>query len=89
MEHISKIPVSLRFPLALFLSYGLSLLLFSVASEVTGGGLGPVSKTPVGWWDPLGLLLWRAVGLGVYWALGYDRTLHHIQTIPILSPQLD
>ena len=72
MEKVSKIPAPLRFPLAYFLSLGLSLLLFSLTSNYTAGDLAAVSKVPNEWWEPVGLTLWRGVELGVCWGLGYD-----------------
>ncbi|KAH8423803.1 uncharacterized protein LDX57_001561 [Aspergillus melleus] len=69
---LENIPSPARFILVVGSSLILSSTLFSLSSGITLGELGNVSKHLDEWWEVGGLIVWKAVEVGLAWALGFD-----------------
>ncbi|KAI9044381.1 uncharacterized protein KD926_000982 [Aspergillus affinis] len=69
LEHISS---PARFILVVGSSLILSSTLFTLSSSITLGELGGVSKHLEEWWEVGGLIVWKAVEVGLAWTLGFD-----------------
>lgn len=69
----AKLSSALRFPSLVFLSFGLSLTLYSFVSRVTAGDLSTVSRSLNDWWEIAGLIGWKTIELAVGWWGNYDR----------------
>ncbi|RHZ48638.1 uncharacterized protein CDV56_103783 [Aspergillus thermomutatus] len=74
-SQLRRVPSPVRFLLVVFNSLLLSSVLFTMTSSVTLGELGRVSKHLEGWWEVGGLMLWKAVEVGLAWILGFDGKL--------------
>lgn len=68
----ARIPSPVRFVLVVLMSLALSSALFTATAEVATGELGVVSKHLEEWWEVGGLMAWKALELGLAWALGFD-----------------
>ncbi|KAF4158267.1 hypothetical protein CNMCM6069_004467 [Aspergillus lentulus] len=71
-SQLRRVPSPVRFLLVVFNSLLLSSVLFTMTSSVTLGELGRVSKHLEAWWEVGGLMLWKAVEVGLAWVLGFD-----------------
>ncbi|KAJ5773996.1 hypothetical protein N7457_008892 [Penicillium paradoxum] len=81
-----------RFILVVLSSLVVSSILFTFTSNLTVGDLGPISKHLEEWWEVGGLIGWRAVEVGLAWALGFDGRdvasflfITHLPTYSLLS----
>ena len=70
----AKLPPPLRFPLLVIINLSLSAFLYSLASEVTGYELAPVSRSLNESWQVLALVGWKVVELAVGWYGNFDGT---------------
>ena len=68
----SKIPVALRFPLAIILNLSLAELLYTISSTFTAGDLGSVKRSINDWDQIFGLVACKIIELGVSWYSGFD-----------------
>jgi hypothetical protein len=75
-SQLRRVPSPVRFVLVVFNSLLLSSVLFTMTSSVTLGELGRVSKHLEAWWEVGGLMLWKAVEVGLAWILGFDGELY-------------
>lgn len=75
-SQLRRVPSPVRFLLVVFNSLLLSSVLFTMTSSVTLGELGRVSKHLEAWWEVGGLMLWKAVEVGLAWVLGFDGELY-------------
>ncbi|KAL9111915.1 MAG: hypothetical protein Q9227_003765 [Pyrenula ochraceoflavens] len=66
-----KLPNAVRFPLAVLISYSLSVFLFSIP-DLAIGDLAAVSKGEASWPETLGLLAWKTLELAICWVGGFD-----------------
>lgn len=71
---VSRIPGYVRFPLICVLSFALSTLLYSFASDFSGYQFATASRHLEKEWQVAALLGWKVVELGVAWGGGYDCT---------------
>jgi len=71
-DPLGKVPSWGRYGLLVITSLLLSSTLFTGAAGFTIGDLSHVSKHLETWWEALGLIAWRAVELGLAWAVGFD-----------------
>ncbi|KAJ5795557.1 uncharacterized protein N7518_004097 [Penicillium psychrosexuale] len=91
-SRLACIPSPARFILVVLSSLTLSSVFFTLTSTLTVGDLGPISKHLEEWWEVGGLIAWRAVEVGLAWALGFDGRdvasflfLTHLPTYSLLS----
>ncbi|EAW09656.1 uncharacterized protein ACLA_038710 [Aspergillus clavatus NRRL 1] len=91
-SQLRRVPSPVRFLLVVFNSLLLSSVLFTLTSRVTLGELGHVSKHLEEWWEVGGLMVWKAVEVGLAWVLGFDGRdvmsftfLTHLPTYSLLS----
>ncbi|PYH41357.1 ATP-binding protein [Aspergillus saccharolyticus JOP 1030-1] len=89
---LEQIPSTVRFVLVVVSSLALSSSLFTLMPVMTRGELGNVSKHLETWWEVGGLMVWKAVEVGLAWTLGYDSYdvasfifLTHLPTYSLLS----
>ncbi|PWY84596.1 hypothetical protein BO94DRAFT_105708 [Aspergillus sclerotioniger CBS 115572] len=89
---VERIHPAVRFSLAVFSSLALSSTLFTLTTGITLGELGSVSKHLETWWEVGGLMVWKAVEVGLAWILGFDGRdvlsfifLTHLPTYSLLS----
>lgn len=72
---VTRIPHVVRFPAACALSLGLSALLHSFTSSITGLELATASRDATETWQVATLLGWKVVQLASAWMAGYDCEL--------------
>ena len=64
----------IRFPLVCIISLGLSSLLYSLVSDLSGYQFATASRRLDADWQVGALVVWKVVQLGVAWTAGYDCT---------------
>ena len=72
----AKLPTILRFPLVVILTLSINALTNTIAADILGPSLAPVSRTLNEGWQAAAVVTWKALELGVAWFMGFDGTLH-------------
>lgn len=69
---VARLPAVVRFPLAVLASFGLSAILYSLTSELTGPGLAAVSRDLTEGWQIGAMVAWKLAELSIAWYACYD-----------------